>query len=263
MSKRINLPRDIWDYRDIETGAEIPLTSTQLVNHASSRARMALAAGVDLALLAANKMVQPSAVLTKSGAKYQDDGGNAVAKTCAAHALPCGLLINNTKPHEIPALHGQPNLQKFIYEPYRYTNIVPKTVNDADCLAEAYQRGDGTGLVANFVTFSRKVLSEAQNSSGKLDRRYLQFAFNSYIEECATSFRIALAKDERVEAHSEFVEFRDSPEDVRRDNIRSSLHYQELALRELGPSLFSPILVEQVESDFHSVRMNRQLRRLL
>jgi hypothetical protein len=265
MSNRLYFPRDTFDYRseDIETGVEVPVSPTQLENHAVSRARMALVAGVDLALLAAHTMVQPSAVLRKVGARYQDDGGNDKDKTRAAHALPCGILINNARPHELPALHGRPSLQKFIIEPYRYTNIVPKAVNDADHRAEAFNRNDGTGLVANFVTLCGRLLSSAANSSGKLDRANLQLAFNSYTEDCGNSFRIALSRDSRVETPSEFIVPKDSQADVDRDNIRTALHIQELTLRRFGPSMFSRTLVEQVESDFHSVRMNRLARRLI
>jgi hypothetical protein len=94
MSNRLYFPRDTFDYRseDIETGAEAPVSPTQLENHAVSRARMALVAGVDLALLAAQKMVQPSAVLTKVGARYQDDGGNEKDKTRAAHVNRAGFV---------------------------------------------------------------------------------------------------------------------------------------------------------------------------
>jgi hypothetical protein len=255
VSRRIILPH-AWDYRSakVETGAKVPLSPTQLENHTVSRARMALIAGVDLALLAANKLVLPSAVLTKAGARYQDDQGDKKAKTCAAHALPCGIKINNATPDKLPALHGRPSLQEFIIEPYRYTNVVPVTVNLADLRAEAYNRTDGTGLVANFVTFCAKLLSAVPNPSGKLNRASLQLEFKAYIEACQNSFLLAQSRDAPIQPHrfSEFIVPKDSEEDARQDNIRTALRAQERTLRELGPSLYSTILVEQVESDFHS-----------
>jgi hypothetical protein len=253
---RVYLPHS-WDYRssNVDNATKTFLSPAQLSNHAVARARMSLIAGVDLALLQANKIILPGVIVAKGGAKHQDDSGNRNERTCAAHALPCGIRINGMTPDHLPALQGSAKTRAFVIEPYRHTNIVPISVNAADFQAEAYRRGDGTGLVANFVDFCHAALSSGESSSGKLNRSGLQAAFAKLIRKSEESFEIALSK--AVPATPSFKLETIAPytdRDFHEDNIRTALRAQARTLKDMGPSLFSPMLVEQVESDFHSLK---------
>jgi hypothetical protein len=196
---RIYLPHS-WDYRssDVENQTKVFLSPAQLENHAVARARMSLIAGVDLALLKANGLILPGGIVTKAGASYQDDRGKQKEKTSAAHALPCSIEINGIMLDKLPTLKNLIKVQTFVVEPYRYTNIVPISVNNADSRAEAYGRKAGTGLVANFVDFCNKVLTADAFSSRKVNRASLQAAFAELIRQSQESFEIALSRKEQA-----------------------------------------------------------------
>lgn len=251
MSRR-NLPHE-WDYRsaNVENAAKAFMSRAQLSNHAIARARMSLIAGVDLALMKAANLVPPGKLtITKSGARVQDDRGRDVDKTCAAHALPCSIKLNGIMSYEVPALTNHLKLQEFLYEPYRYTNVVPAPVNDADFLAEGYQRADG--LVANFVEFCSKAIYAA-TATGKINRSTLKSDFVALIQNSQDSLKTALSKAPPPPPPVFDLQKRYTAEDVYNENVRGALRAQLAALKDAGESLFSPILVEQVEDDFHKV----------
>src|SRR5262249_21331700 len=155
--------------------------------------------------------------------------GKRKDKTCAAHALPCGIKINGMMPHKLLTLHRFIKLQMFVAEPYGYTNIVPISVNEADYDAEAYRRDDGTGLVSNFVDFRGQVLAADVSSSGKLNRASLRPQFAELIRKSQESFEIALSSKEQVTSSPFFksdITLSHADEEAHEDNVRSALRAQ-------------------------------------
>jgi hypothetical protein len=258
---RSYLPRS-WDYRDsrVETNATSGfLSPAQIRNHAAARVRCSLTAGLDIALMKSGRMIAQGTLLKATGARVIDDD-RGIKPSPAAHAIPCGISVAGRGPLHLIPHHRK--MQEFIAEPYRYTNIVPKALNDADHKAEAFGRRDGTGLVRSFERFCQSVLSMGKDSRGILNKFHLRSAFGQLMKDYQTSFSLAFEKLPRIPSGrvtfipgvgnqiDPDIEYTDQEFDV--DNIRTALRGQLTALKELEGSEFSNRLVEQVESDFHS-----------
>jgi hypothetical protein len=147
---RTYLPRS-FDYRSLNTATtKTALSPDQLTNHAATRLRCSLFAGIDLQLMTSNGIVRPGSAVSQRGAAVQDDRGKDGWQ--AAHALPTGLLVSGVAVHlQAPGLVSMQHLA----EPYRVTNVVPRSVNLADRQAEAFRQGDGLGLIKAFARFVR------------------------------------------------------------------------------------------------------------
>lgn len=251
---RVYLPRS-FDYRSLETAASVRLSPQQISNHAITRGRCSLAAGAELALMKTRKMIPEKVMVIATGAKAQDDRGQA--SDPAAHALPCGISISGMGPvHLIPK---SLSMREFIAQPYSHTNIVPRSVNVADQRAEAFSRKDGTGLVGSFNSFCQRILDTASAPRGILDKNSIRLAFFKLIDDYQQAFALALERPEpspsgrftfvpglgmQVNADVPYTD-----KEFEEDNIRGALRGQMNAMRE--DLTFSPILLEQVESDFY------------
>jgi hypothetical protein len=247
-----------FDYRDrqVETGATSGfLSPAQISNHAVARVRCSLAAGIDLALMKSARMVPRSPLLIATGARVIDDR-DGVTDNPAAHALPCGISFPGRGPaHQLPRT---PMMREFIEEPYKYTNVIPQSANKADHRAEAFNRRDGTGLVGSFLRYCRRVL-DTSAAPGGLNKAALRLAFDQLVTdyllafsialdrpEPASSGRVVLVPGEGVVVDPDIAYGRD---EIREDDIRTAIRGQMSAMQD--SSLFSTVLVEQVESDFH------------
>ena len=117
-------------------------------------------------------------------------------------------------------------------------------------------------MAANFVSFCGQ--SAHAGSSGKLNRAALGVAFTQLVKKYKESFEIALSSKEEITSKSQIwlpsgtrILAEDSvysDKEFQEDMVRKALRAQARALEELGPSLYSPRLVDQIESDFHSVK---------
>jgi hypothetical protein len=260
------LPRS-FDYRDsrVETVATSGfLSSAQIANHTVARIRCSLTAGTDLALMKTTGMVPHGTRVIATKAKVTDDRGSC--KMPASHAIPCGISVFGRGPlHMIPRFR---KMQEFIAEPYKYTNIVPKATNNADSLAEAFKRQDGTGLVKTFERFCQRVLDTTLDSRGVLNRAPLKAAFGQLMEDYQLSFSIVL-KNFQVNSSGRVTyvpgfgvevdpEIPYTDLQFHADNILTALRGQLTALKEIEGSAFSNMLVQQVESEFHAVAKEGQ-----
>jgi hypothetical protein len=111
-------------------------------------------------------------------------------------------------------------------------------------------------LVTNFIAFCSQVLAHARVHNGRVNQAMLRAIFAEQIRSWQESLEIALASKPPVPTggptwNGSKLSYGDA--EFHEDNIRTALRGQARTLKELGPSLFSPTLVEQVESDFHSV----------
>lgn len=255
---RSYMPRS-FDYRSLETAATSGyLSPKQMENHSVARVRCSLIAGVDLALMKSNSMIRPGTLLSAAGAAVQDDKGNRANH--AAHALRCGILANGKPLHQVPEFRS---VQTFVAEPYRFTNILPASANQADRRAESVRQSTGKGLAKNFEGFCQSVLFTGSAARGKLDKGSLLAAFNNLIRDYRESFELALSITEDISSGritrtpgsgTEIdLSVKLTTADYREDDIRTALRTQLITFRDLGPSAFSQVLVEQVESDFYAV----------
>lgn len=256
---RIYMPRS-FDYRSLETPVTTGfLSPQQMANHSIARARCSLIAGVDLALMKATGIFKLGAA-SAMRAVVQDDTGNPANH--AAHAIPCQIAVGAIPIHSIPSSRI---LQNFLAEPYRFTNILPKVANQADQRVESPCRTSGSGLRNNFENFCQRVMRTGAGA-GRLDRCGLQAAYTTLITDYCDSFAIALAhtkeiSEERIRPVPGWGTEIDlskpiAPKDQREDDIRTALRTQLTTLREIAGSAYSPILVEQVENDFHDALKN-------
>jgi hypothetical protein len=250
-----------WDYRhsDVETGATSGfLSPAQNSNHAVARVRCSLTAGVDLALMKSHGIISGSQRLMATGARVIDDKAG-VTDTPAAHALPCGISVIGRGP--VFLLPKPVVMQQFLAEPYKYTNIIPRSANAADHRAEAFSRKDGTGLVGSFLRFSQRVLDTATTRKGVLERGALRSAFTQLMADYVGALEIAMNKSVPV-ATGRLVKvpgqgmmldpsIERSDDEIGEENIRTALRGQISAMKEFEGALFSSRLVEEVESDFH------------
>lgn len=260
MSRRHFIPR-AWDYRSTENSATNGFLSPgQIVNHSFTRLRCSLTAGVDIALMKSQKMIGKYSAVSHlafrpTGARVQDDSGEKAFP--AAHALPSGIAVGNLPIHQ---LASTTSMQNFLAEPYRFTNIVPLALNRADSRAEGFNRKNGPTLVRSFVDFCQRVMLAVDTQKGKVDRSEMRSAYVDLTKNYAESFKFALENRPLEETgrvkvipgmgqlvdpaipytSSEFLE----------DCIRASLRTQYESLREGGVG-YSPLLVDEVESDFH------------
>lgn len=261
--KRLYMPRS-FDYRSLEIAETSSyLSPQQMENHAVARMRCSLIAGVDLALLKANGILKSGNLsksdtsLSASGAKVQDDKGDRANH--AAHVLPCGISWNGVPIHNIPPSQ---NMQVFIAEPYRYTNILPRAANEADRRAEIAHPDSGKGLILNFEHFCQRIVQDSTAPRGKVDRSFLINVFNNLLQDYCCSFERALSNSRDVSSENvktvagTGVELESSTQldkaDIREDDIRTALRTQLQTLKEFGPTGFSLVLVDQVENDFHA-----------
>lgn len=250
-----------WDYRhsDVETGATSGfLSPAQNSNHAIARVRCSLAAGVDLALMKSHGMIPGNQRLMATGARVIDDKAG-MTDNPAAHALPCGISVIGRGP--VFLLPKPIVMQQFLAEPYKYTNIIPRSANAADHRAEAFNRKDGTGLVGSFLKFSQRVVDTAATHKGAVDRGALSLAFTQLMADYVRALEIAMENSAPV-ATGRLVMvpgqgmmlnpgIERSDDEIGEENIRTALRGQIMAMKEFESALFSSMLVQEVESDFH------------
>jgi hypothetical protein len=256
---RIYIPRS-FDYRSLDT----PVTSgflspAQMENHSIARVRCSVIAGVDLALFKSKGFIRRGTSVKRAGAVAQDDRGTMSYH--ASHPIPCSLLANGIPLHTIQELR---NIQGFVLEPYRVTNILPRSANLADSRAERSDAAIGKqGLAKNFERFCQRILDTSTAFRGKVDRGSLLVAFEKLIQDYCESFELALSSTRDVAIGrittvpgvgveiDPSVKYTDK--DFEEDNVRTALQTQLKPLKELGLTVLSPVLVEQIESDFHSL----------
>jgi hypothetical protein len=166
---RSYLPRS-WDYRDsgVETTATTGfLNSDMITNHAVCRVRCSLTAGLDIALMKSSRMIARGTQLERIGAGVIDDDRGTTQRP-AAHAIPCGIFVVGKKPIHLIPRHRK--MQEFIADPYKYTNIVSKSLNDADHKAEAFKRRDGDRTSSRL----RKILPNNSDCGNRFTRQIEQ-----------------------------------------------------------------------------------------
>lgn len=254
--RREYMPRS-FDYRSLMTSTTTGhLSPEQMTNHSVARLRCSLVAGVDIALMRANNLIRPGTRLSAAGAAVQDDRGNRSHH--AAHALPAGMLANGMPLHQA---QKSLQMQMFVAEPYRFTNILPRDANMADSRAERIPQGGGRGLVCDFERYCQRIAMTGTAPRGRVDRGTLKLAFRELLTHYSESFELALritpdisvGRVVRVPGGGTEVDV--SPlnaKDYREDDIRTALRVQQAALKDVGQSAFSLLLVDQVESDFYS-----------
>jgi len=253
---RTYLPRG-FDYRSLDTATtKTALSPDQLTNHAATRLRCSLFAGIDLQLMTANGIVRPGSVVSPKGAAVQDDRGKDGWQ--AAHALPSGLLASGVAVH----LHA-PGLaaRQHVAEPYRVTNVVPRSVNLADRRAEVFRRGNGLGLIKAFASFGQKQVEVGTRVGGKIDIVRLRASYTQLVADYSRSLELLLANLPALELKGKTMVdghvmidpeiFRPSDQEYRAEEIRSILRYQLRGTTEMGYSLLRPDLVDQAEHDFY------------
>lgn len=206
-----------------------------------------------------NRMISRGQLLIATGATVIDDK-EGVTDSPAAHALPCGISAAGRGPlYQLPKTLI---MQEFVSEPYKYTNVVPKSANAADHRAEAFNRKNGTGLVGSYLRFCQRVLNTSTVSRGILDRATLRLAFSQLLDDYQQAFAIALnqavpsssGRVVTVPGEGTLVDLSSTPysqQEVLEDNIRTSIRGQMAAMTEIGAASFSSMLVDEVESDFH------------
>ncbi len=233
MAHRLYIPHSsLQRSSHFEDNSKVHFSPTQLANHAIGRVRMSLTAGVDLALLAKTKLL-PGGLIIRKGAAIIDDKGKREEGTVAAHALPCTIALNGTLVFKQPGLAQLPAVRDHISEPYKYTHVVPTSVNTADLGAEGYNRTDGPSLVASFEKFCNNIFQfSAAESYPSLNKPILQLNFEQLVREAIKAFdyRIGQGGDEMVMA---------------------AARGQRRALNDILGSAYSPILAEEVEHNFY------------
>ena len=122
------------------------------------------------------------------------DDKEGVTNNPAAHALPCGISVAGRGP--VYHLPKTLIMQEFVREPYKYTNIIPHSANAADHRAEAFNRKDGTGLVASFLRFCQRVSDNSTARHGVLNKGALRQAFYQLMQDYDQAFAIALNNSE-------------------------------------------------------------------